>query len=164
MTSSSPLECTSGDSEIGRTPPSVCTRPDGVISSFLATVRADRFHWEQTRLLPSYYNDVLIDTVATCRLRLAFLEAKVEYLRRRINDTPLLGVPPSPMNREQEVRCALRKNTEATIERLADVALNCWVEEDVHSEVSAFCEEVFRDADKAILRSLVEEIVLEVRS
>ncbi|RNF10180.1 hypothetical protein TraAM80_01758 [Trypanosoma rangeli] len=164
MASSSPLECTSGDSETGRTPPSVCSCPDDVISSFLATGRADRFHWEQTRLLPSYYSDVLIDTVATYRLRLAFLEAKVEYLRRRINDTALLGEATSPMKREQEVQRALRKNTEATIDRLADVALNCWVEEDVHSEVSVFCAEVFGDADEATLRSLMEEIVLEAVS
>ncbi|RNE99629.1 uncharacterized protein Tco025E_08972 [Trypanosoma conorhini] len=161
MASPSPPGRTSGGGGAGRTPSSTCARPDDVISSFLAAGRAERLHWEQTQLLPSYHDGLLVETVAAYRLRLAFLAAKVEYLRGRINDTVLLGAAPSQAKSEQEMRCALRKNTEAAIERLAEVAVHCWVEEDVHSEVSAFCEELLGDADKATLRSIVEEIASE---
>ncbi|EAN88497.1 hypothetical protein TcCL_NonESM08894 [Trypanosoma cruzi] len=138
-----------------------CDVCDDMLSCFMAARKADRLCWEQNCLLPSYDNDVLIATFLTYRLRLAMLEAKTEYIQRRLEDTVPSRVAFASKESEEEMRCALRKHTEAAIERLAEVSVSCWVEEDVHSELCAFCAGLLGDENQTTLRGIVEEILLE---
>ncbi|ESS65078.1 hypothetical protein TCDM_06608 [Trypanosoma cruzi Dm28c] len=89
------------------------------------------------------------------------LEAKAEYIQRRMEDTVPSHVAFVSKESEEEMRCALRKHTEAAIERLAEVSVSCWVEEDVHSELCAFCAGLLGDENQTTLRGIVEEILLE---
>ncbi|EKF35430.1 hypothetical protein MOQ_002335 [Trypanosoma cruzi marinkellei] len=156
-----PPERTDGGNGNARTSLFSCDGCDDMLSCFMAAGKSDRIHWEQTCLLPSYDNDLLIATFAMYRLRLALLEAKAEYFQRRMED--IMASPSSCASKqnEDEMRCALRKHTEAAIERLAEVSVSCWVEEDVHSEIRAFCTDLLGDGTQTTLRGIVEEIMLE---
>ncbi|KEG10800.1 hypothetical protein DQ04_03281030 [Trypanosoma grayi] len=138
--------------------------PEDIMACFVATTEEERLRWERERLLPLYNNDVLIGSLAPYKLKLAFLEATVEHLHRRCREVLSLRVP-SPHRRtegeEEEARRVAWLHAEAALERLAEVAVPRWVEEDLHTEVTALCGEVAGATGGAALRGVVEEVVAE---
>ncbi|ORC85660.1 uncharacterized protein TM35_000331170 [Trypanosoma theileri] len=134
---------------------------DDLISSFIAATREDWNSWEQTHLLPCYIENVIVDVFIKYRLKLMFLEARLECFRRRGQNTTYSNVMLSAEDSEKKIRRTIRQQTEAAIERLADVAVLCWVEEDIHREIDAFCIDTLNAAGGTMLRNIVRELVAE---
>ncbi|KAH9599508.1 hypothetical protein LSM04_004574 [Trypanosoma melophagium] len=153
-------ECTGGYDVNGRTN-TARDNSDDLISSFLMATRDDWHSWEQTNLLPCYTENLIVDVIIKYRLKMMFLEARLEYYRRCGHKTTYSNAMLSTKDSEKKIRRTVRQQTEAAIERLADVAVHCWVEEDIHREIDALSIDTLTTMGGSMMRSIVRELIAE---